>query len=119
MPRPPARRSQHSSSGSSPRHEPRRERAGQVSAPGKLRSVALLALAEVMTMSLWLLSAAILPDLVAEAGLGPGRAAALSSAGSSRRIAGFSASSAMGRAIEACARISPAWVPCSPNLPKV
>ncbi|MCB1402193.1 MAG: MFS transporter, partial [Rhodobacteraceae bacterium] len=32
------------------------------------------------TMSLWLLSAAILPDLVAEAGLGPGRAAALSSA---------------------------------------
>ncbi|MCC0066883.1 MAG: MFS transporter [Rhodovulum sp.] len=80
MPRPPARRSQHSSSGSSPRHEPRRERAGQVTAPGKLRSVALLALAEVMTMSLWLLSAAILPDLVAEAGLGPGRAAALSSA---------------------------------------
>ncbi len=46
----------------------------------KARSVTLLALAEVMTMSLWLLSAAILPDLVAEGGLGPGRAAALSSA---------------------------------------
>lgn len=51
-----------------------------MTSPGKGRSVILLALAEVMTMSLWLLSAAILPALVAEGGLGPGRAAALSSA---------------------------------------
>ena len=31
-------------------------------------------------MSLWFVSAAILPEIVAEGGLGPGRAAALSSA---------------------------------------
>ncbi len=48
--------------------------------PGKARSVGTLALVEVMTMSLWFVSAAILPELVAEGGIGPGRAAALSSA---------------------------------------
>ena len=48
--------------------------------PGKGRSVAALALAAVFCMSLWFVSAAILPEIVAEAGLGPGRAAALSSA---------------------------------------
>lgn len=48
--------------------------------PGKFRSVALLALVEVMTMSLWFVSAAIMPELVAESGIGPGRAAALTSA---------------------------------------
>ena len=47
---------------------------------GKARSVAALALAAVLCMSLWFVSAAILPEIVAEGGLGPGRAAALSSA---------------------------------------
>lgn len=45
-----------------------------------MRSVALLAAIEVMAMSLWFVSAAILPELVAEGGIGPGRAAALTSA---------------------------------------
>jgi MFS family permease len=43
-------------------------------------SVGLLALAQVLAMSLWFVSAAILPELTAEASLGPARAAALSSA---------------------------------------
>ncbi len=47
---------------------------------GKVRSVALVAAAQVLIMSLWFVSAAILPEMTAEAGLGPGRAAALSSA---------------------------------------
>jgi sugar phosphate permease len=45
-----------------------------------VRSVAALAVAEVLAMSLWFVSAAILPEMVAEGGLGPARAAALSSA---------------------------------------
>jgi MFS family permease len=49
-------------------------------AAGKRRSVLLLALAAVLSMSLWFVSAAVLPEIVAEGGLGPGRAAALSSA---------------------------------------
>ena len=49
-------------------------------AAGKRRSVVLLALAAVFSMSLWFVSAAILPEIVAEGGLAPGRAAALSSA---------------------------------------
>jgi MFS family permease len=48
--------------------------------PGKARSVAALAFAAVLCMSLWFVSAAILPEIVAEGGLDPGRAAALSSA---------------------------------------
>ncbi len=47
---------------------------------GKRASVTLLAAAAVLSMSLWFVSAAILPEIVAEGGLGPGRAAALSSA---------------------------------------
>jgi MFS family permease len=46
----------------------------------KARSVTALSLAAVFCMSLWFVSAAILPEIVAEGGLGPGRAAALSSA---------------------------------------
>jgi MFS family permease len=46
----------------------------------KLRSVALLSLAEVLTMCLWFVSAAILPEMIAEAAIRTGRAAALSSA---------------------------------------
>lgn len=46
----------------------------------KARSVALTALAQVLCMSLWFVSAAVLPEMTAEAALTPGRAAALSSA---------------------------------------
>jgi MFS family permease len=46
----------------------------------KAGSVALVALAQVLCMSLWFVSAAILPEMTAEAALTPGRAAALSSA---------------------------------------
>lgn len=46
----------------------------------KARSVGTLALGTVLALSLWFVSAAILPDLVAAGGLTPGRAALLSSA---------------------------------------
>jgi MFS family permease len=46
----------------------------------KTRSVAALAAASVLCLSLWFVSAAILPEIVAEGGLTPGRAAAMSSA---------------------------------------
>lgn len=45
----------------------------------KVRSIALLLIAEVAALSLWFVSAAILPDMVREAGLSPFRQAALSS----------------------------------------
>ncbi len=45
----------------------------------KARSIALLLVAEVAAMSLWFVSAAILPDMVREADLSPFRQAALSS----------------------------------------
>ncbi len=47
---------------------------------GKTRSVALLCLAEIAGMSLWFVSAAVLPEMSAEAGLSGARGAALSSA---------------------------------------
>ena len=47
---------------------------------GKARSVALLTLCVVLSMSLWFVSSAILPGIVAEVGIAGGRAAALSSA---------------------------------------
>ncbi|WP_424930116.1 MFS transporter [Amaricoccus tamworthensis] len=46
----------------------------------KAANVATLALIEVLAMSLWFVSAAILPELVAESGISEARAAALSSA---------------------------------------
>jgi len=46
----------------------------------KARSIALLCLAEVGTMSLWFVSAAVLPEMTAEAGLSEARGAALSTA---------------------------------------
>lgn len=46
----------------------------------KARSVGALTLSVVLCLSLWFVSSAILPEIVAEAGLGPGRAAALASA---------------------------------------
>ena len=48
--------------------------------PAKAVSIGLLALAQVLAMSLWFVAAAILPELTAEAGLGTARVAALSSA---------------------------------------
>lgn len=46
----------------------------------KTASVAVLVAAEIAAMSLWFVSAAVLPDMAAEADLGPARGAALSSA---------------------------------------
>jgi predicted MFS family arabinose efflux permease len=67
--------------------------------PGaKTRSVALLALAVTLAMSLWFVSAAILPEMTAEAALGPGRAAALSSAVQLGFVAGALALAAQGTA---------------------
>ncbi|MBP7003104.1 MFS transporter [Amaricoccus sp.] len=51
-----------------------------MAAAGKGRSIALLVAAVTLAMSLWFVSAAALPELVAEAGIGRGRAAALSAA---------------------------------------
>lgn len=48
--------------------------------PGAGRSIALLVLVQTAAMSLWFVSAAILPEITAEAGLSAGRAAALSTA---------------------------------------
>ena len=45
----------------------------------KFRSISLLLIAEVAAMSLWFVSAAILPDMAGEASLSPARQAALSS----------------------------------------
>jgi MFS family permease len=45
----------------------------------KRRSIAFLALAQVLVLSLWFVTAAILPQITAAGGLSPGRAAALSS----------------------------------------
>ena len=46
----------------------------------KLRSVTLICLAEIAAMGLWFVSAAVLPEMTAEAGLSEGQGAALSSA---------------------------------------
>ncbi len=46
----------------------------------KFRSISLLVIAELAAMSLWFVSAAILPDMLREADMGAGRQAALSSA---------------------------------------
>ena len=50
------------------------------SASGRTGSLALLLIAEIGAMSLWFVSAAILPEMTAEADLAPWRAALLSSA---------------------------------------
>jgi MFS family permease len=48
-------------------------------APGKRRSMALLVLAEVLVLSLWFLSSAIMPGVLAETTIAPARQALLSS----------------------------------------
>ncbi|MFZ2102960.1 MAG: MFS transporter, partial [Oricola sp.] len=56
--------------------------------PGKTWSLSALAVAEVLAMSLWFVSAAILPGMVAESGMTPFRQAALSSGVQAGFVAG-------------------------------
>lgn len=56
--------------------------------PSKLRSLGLLMIAEIAAMSLWFMSAAILPDMVAETAITGFRQAALSSAVQAGFVAG-------------------------------
>ncbi|MEM5581411.1 MFS transporter [Roseibium sp. AS2] len=65
---------------------------------GKWRSLALLMLAEIAAMSLWFMSAAILPDLTREFEISEGRQAALSSAVQIGFVFGAVASALMGLA---------------------
>ncbi|MFV2093003.1 MAG: MFS transporter, partial [Hyphomicrobiales bacterium] len=64
----------------------------------KFRSISLLLLAEVAAMSLWFVSAAILPDMVREAQLSPFRQAALSSGVQAGFVIGALASAVLGLA---------------------
>lgn len=86
---------------------------------GKGASVALIAAAQVLVMSLWFMSAAILPELAAEGALPPARAAALSSAVQLGFVAGALGLAAWGladrrdprRVMAACA-----WIAAAANL---
>lgn len=62
----------------------------------KFRSLTLLVLAEVMAMSLWFISAAILPDMLNEVALSPVRQAALSSGVQAGFVAGALISAILG-----------------------
>ncbi len=62
----------------------------------KLRSIALLLLAEVAAMSLWFVSAAVLTDMTREAALSPFRQAALSSAVQAGFVLGAMTSAILG-----------------------
>ena len=64
----------------------------------KLRSIALLLVAELLAMSLWFVSAAILPDMLREASIPPIRQAALSSAVQAGFVVGALASAWLGLA---------------------
>ncbi len=64
----------------------------------KLRSILLLLVAELAAMSLWFVSAAILPDMVREATVSAGRQAALSSAVQAGFVLGALASAVTGLA---------------------
>lgn len=64
----------------------------------KFRSISLLLLAEVAAMSLWFVSAAILPDMLREVALSPFRQAALSSGVQAGFVIGALASSILGLA---------------------
>lgn len=72
--------------------------ATQPMASGKWRSIAIIAIAQIAAMSLWFVSAAILPEIVAEADIGPGRAAALASAVQAGFVAGALISAILGLA---------------------
>jgi len=56
--------------------------------PGKTRTITFLVLATISGMSLWFMTAAILPDMAAEAGIGAERQALLSSAVQAGFVAG-------------------------------
>jgi MFS family permease len=62
----------------------------------KLRSVSILVVAELAAISLWFVSAAILPEMVREAAIPPGRQAALSSAVQLGFVAGALVSAILG-----------------------
>lgn len=64
----------------------------------KLRSISLLMLAEVAAMSLWFVSAAVLPDMLREAPIAPARQAALSSGVQLGFVVGALASAILGLA---------------------
>lgn len=65
-------------------------------APGKRRSMALLVLAEVLVLSLWFLSAAIMPGVLAETAIAPARQALLSSGVQIGFVAGALISAVLG-----------------------
>jgi MFS family permease len=69
-----------------------------VSVNGKFRSISLLLIAEVAAMSLWFVSAAVLPDMLREAALSPFRQAALSSGVQAGFVIGALASAVLGLA---------------------
>jgi len=62
----------------------------------KLRSITLLLVAELAAMSLWFVSAAILPEMLREAAISPMRQAALSSAVQAGFVAGALVSAVLG-----------------------
>lgn len=64
----------------------------------KIRSITLLLVAEVAAMSLWFVSAAVLPDMLREAALSPFRQAALSSGVQAGFVVGALASAVLGLA---------------------
>lgn len=70
--------------------------AARVRAEGKFASLSLLMIAEVAAMSLWFVSAAILPDMMREVALSPFRQAALSSAVQAGFVVGALVSAALG-----------------------
>jgi MFS family permease len=69
-----------------------------VSVDGKIRSISLLLIAEVAAMSLWFVSAAVLPDMLREAALSPFRQAALSSGVQAGFVVGALTSAVLGLA---------------------
>lgn len=72
----------------------------------KIRSITLLIIAEILAMSLWFVSAAILGDMSSEANLSPGVQAALSSAVQAGFVIGAVLSAVLGIAD----RYEPRWV---------
>jgi len=69
-----------------------------VSIDGKFRSISLLLIAEVAAMSLWFVSAAVLPDMLREAALSSFRQAALSSGVQAGFVVGALTSAVLGLA---------------------
>jgi MFS family permease len=70
----------------------------QVGRATKIRSIAVLAFTQIMAMSLWFISAAVLPEMVAESQISAGRQALLSSAVQAGFVVGALISAALGLA---------------------